>query len=421
MKRLITVLGLGRLDPGSKTRSYEETTYAFPSGQQRRGSLFAAMAATEYEVERIDCLATEDAWEAHGKALEDASPAPVERHAVDAIGGEADLWRLFQTVVDIPQAGDRLVLDVTHGFRTMPLIGVVAASVATLTKDATIEGLLYGAFDQRDTGTNVTQVIDLMPFYNLLQWQAACAEFARTGLAGGLLAALSDETRLPGSVASFQQHAGELALALTMMNPSAAQESARELAKAVKKVDTTPTGEKIPPVPPAMRAVAGWVGEACAPLLQHDCAGAPEDRLRHEAALIRWYRDRGHYTQAATLLREWLVSLAGWALLGEYPVTKKQRDRAESAIVSLNWKRQHRKGKCNARPLRVHLQRLRSQSWLPALLDTWETVTNARNNITHCAMRREPDPPRTHKDSLDALVPDRLDALLAQAHLNSSR
>ncbi len=30
-------------------------------------------------------------------------------------------------------------------------------------------------------------------------------------------------------------------------------------------------------------------------------------------------------------------------------------------------------------------------------------------------------PPKTHKDTLDALVPERLAALLAQAHLNSSR
>lgn len=405
MKRLITVLG---------TTCYKDTTYAFPSGQKRRGRLFAAQAAAEYKVEQVDCLATDEAWEAHGKALEDASPASVKRHAVHPIRGETELWDLFQTVVDIPQAGDRLVLDLTHGFRSMPLIGAVAASVAALTKGATIEGLIYGAFEQRDDA-GVTPVIDLTPFYTILKWQAACEEFARTGLAGGLLAALGSGTSLPDSVKAFQQHAGELALALTMMNPSAAQRSARELKEAVEKVDATPTGGEIPPV----LAVAGWVGEACAPFRQHDCEGTAEERLRHEAAMIKWYRDHGHYTQVATLLREWLVSLAGWALdeNHHYPQDKDARRRAEAAVVYLDRDREDQ-GKV---PPRADLEPLRNQVWLSDLLRMWREVRCVRNSIAHCAMLPDPKTPTAHRCKLDALVPDGLDALLTQAHLSSSQ
>lgn len=419
MKRLVTVLGKGRRDNATGQYSYEQAKYRFPSGKVRTGTLFAALAAKEYGAGQIHCLATDDAWNLHGKALRDAaSPVPVVQHRVDAILGEAELWHVFERVVGIPECGDALILDFTHGFRSMPLVGVVAASVAARVHHATIEGLVYGAFEQKDCN-GVAPVVDLMPFYDLLRWQAASDEFARTGLAGSLAAIEVRGGSAPGWLNSFRTHARGLALALTMMNPTAAELSARKLKAAVSKASGAPGGAKVPAAPQPWPTVAGWVGEACAPFLKHDNT-TPEGRLRHEADLIRWYRERGHYTQAVTLFREWLVSLVGWALTEKYLLVRDERKQVESCLGYL----QARARKPQARPRgevrEDFLEKVGTLNWRQELLDTLGPITEVRNNIAHCGMGRREGAPSGYAKIIDKLVDGPLGALIEKSGLGRS-
>ncbi len=410
MRRLITVLGTG---------DYQEATYRFGDGNERRGRLFAPLAACHYSSERIDCLATDAAWGKYGEALVRASEAPVTRHPIPPITVEDDLWQVFRVVVELVQTGDELVVDFTHGLRSLPLVGAAAASVAALVKGARITALVYGAFDQRvDDGP--APVVDLRPFFDLLRWQAGCEEFARTGLAGGMLAALKGETRVPGAVSVFQRHAEALALALTMMDPRSTHASARDLRNASEKVLNAPTGERIPPVPAAMGAVAQWVGDACEPLSREDLSDAA-GRLRHEAALIIWYRDRGHYTQAATLLREWLVSLVGWTLTKGYPLERDDRSRAEAVLNYLDQEDKGKADEARRQPRPTDLTAMRSLLWTGDLVGVWQNLTNVRNSIAHCAMLPlgQAQPPSAHKANLDELIPDRVRSLAEAAGLGS--
>ncbi len=268
MRRLVSFLGTG---------NYQNTIYRFPGGESKEGDLFAVLAAEVYGADTIDCLATEEAWSKYGEkltGLAEKAKIPIERRDVPAAKNDDDLWRIFDCVVKLVEVGDELILDFTHGLRSMPLIGVAAASVAALVKNAQPVALLYGAFDQRqqetDGGVEVTPVIDLMPFYTLLKWQAGCEEFARSGLAVGLGKALRAHGQAPGAVESFLRHAKDLELALVMTDPCAVQASAKELSKAAAKVGAAPTGPKIPPVPPPMQVVAEWVSDACSSFVANE-------------------------------------------------------------------------------------------------------------------------------------------------------
>jgi len=80
---------------------------------------------------------------------------------------EIELTQLFKAVDDIVQEGDRIYLDVTHGFRYMPMLMLIAAHSAIITKKATIVHVSYGGFLSAEN--KVAPLIDLLPMVKLLE------------------------------------------------------------------------------------------------------------------------------------------------------------------------------------------------------------------------------------------------------------
>ena len=130
--------------------------------------------------------------------------------------------------------------------------------------------------------------------------------------------------------------------------------------------------------------------------------------------MIRWYRERGHYTQAVTLFREWLVSLVGWALTGEYLLMRDEREQVESCLGYL----QARARKPQARPRgevrEDFLEKVGTLNWRQELLDTLGPITEVRNNIAHCGMGRREGAPRYAK-IIDKLVDGPLGASIEKS------
>lgn len=75
-------------------------------------------------------------------------------------------------------AGDRVDLDVTHGFRHLPMLAVLAALHLRSVRGAEIGGIWYGAFDP-DTGA--APVHDLAGLLHIADWLAALHTYDKDG------------------------------------------------------------------------------------------------------------------------------------------------------------------------------------------------------------------------------------------------
>ncbi len=101
-----------------------------------------------------------------------------------------EIWRLFQIIYDVIDEDDQLYLDITHAFRSLPLLSLVVLNYAKVMKHISVKAILYGAMEALGTAFKVktmpmedrnVPVFDLLAFDELLDWSIAIDRFVETG------------------------------------------------------------------------------------------------------------------------------------------------------------------------------------------------------------------------------------------------
>jgi len=115
---------------------------------------------------------------------------------------EEEIMQNFLTVVEQLQEEDEIVFDITHSFRSLPMLNLVALNYVRVLKRIRIQGIYYGAFEVLGNPREVEKipperriapVFDLTPYVFLLDWSFAVEEFVRYGLAERLYELVQDE------------------------------------------------------------------------------------------------------------------------------------------------------------------------------------------------------------------------------------
>ncbi len=95
-----------------------------------------------------------------------------------------EMWDIFQIVFDCIKERDTIVFDITHGFRNLPMLGMVLINYLKATKNVEISGIHYGAYenpiftDKKDTNGEKKKVrnvrlLDFVGFSVLQDWTTA--------------------------------------------------------------------------------------------------------------------------------------------------------------------------------------------------------------------------------------------------------
>ncbi len=103
---------------------------------------------------------------------------------------EAQIWEIFETVYKHLETEDNVILDVTHAFRSIPMLGIVLMNYAKFLKKITVAGIYYGAFDVLGRPKEAEKIpiekrnapiFNLTSFDKLQQWSAAAENFISAG------------------------------------------------------------------------------------------------------------------------------------------------------------------------------------------------------------------------------------------------
>lgn len=103
---------------------------------------------------------------------------------------EEELWSIFQRLVDRIEDSDELVLDITHSFRSLPMLFTVLIQYLRVIRNASVRGVYYGAFERLGRPQEVEKMpmearnaplIDLTPFLALYDWSIGIDHFLRFG------------------------------------------------------------------------------------------------------------------------------------------------------------------------------------------------------------------------------------------------
>lgn len=399
---LFSFLGMG---------PYQRAAYVWtdPAGAPRRHTaVYATTAMAAFlQPDRVVLLATPEARALHLDALRAELGGGVPHEVIDITAGhsEDELWGLFATIADRVPPGEPLALDVTHGFRSLPMVALLAAGYLQAARRAHVEHVLYGAWEARGDGDPPnTPVFDLTPMFALTAWAAAADRFARSGDSRDLASLLQTAARGPladadprGKQNSLAKTLRETSLALYLTQPLRAMHAARLLDLRLREMEG-----RYPLRATPFLGITQDVRAAYAPLAMEnprDPASVPRI-LTVQRDLVHWYYDRELYVQAASLAREWVVS---WRVAwrgGKDLVLNAARSEAEVELGCLIDAQKHGR-------VRVDLEGVPDGIDLSTL---WNRLAFVRNAMCHGGMSRNDPQPQTLVDTLHSLV-SQIDAL----------
>lgn len=144
--------------------------------------------------------------------LSDRLGVAVDPVVIPYANTDAEVLALVPLIARHVPSESRLVVDLTHGLRHLPMIGLVASLALETLADVRVEGIYYGARDLAQG--DVAPVMRLDGLISLLRWLDALRLYDVTGRLGPLGAAIERETGIKVAKrlrqADFLEQAGQL-------------------------------------------------------------------------------------------------------------------------------------------------------------------------------------------------------------------
>ncbi|HWQ35304.1 MAG TPA: TIGR02221 family CRISPR-associated protein [Blastocatellia bacterium] len=377
-KKILTFLGTG---------DYRETIYNWQQ-QPVKTKLFPFALAQWVEAEQMLVLLTAEARQhQHWADLQNAlNGHPIRLIPVDIPSGksEQELWGIFDRMVSVLDEGDEIIFDVTHAFRSLPMLSLMAAAFLRVAKKIRLQHLLYGAYEARQD--EVAPVFDLTPFISLLDWTTATDQFIKRGNASELATFLKDahqqawrdriapKSELPRHLQSLGAGLEGLSQALRLSRPAEVCDKAEQVTSALNRAITETETFARP-----FTLLLDKVRATTEPF--------HENTLASQRKLVHWYVEHEQYMQAATLAREWLVSWACEQLKIKAAQDRDARLPVEEAINQAQRRKQQKEiGEESA-----YLKPLERLAQIDDLLKVWDQLGQLRNDVAHCGMNRQAD------------------------------
>jgi CRISPR-associated DxTHG motif protein len=395
--------------------NYQTVTYVFGE-HSCTTSLFPEALARMFPLERLFLFVTEEARrgqrflelrERLGDLLEDVT--------IPEGKSEEELWEIFARCAACLKEGDIVVLDITHAFRSLPLIVFTVSAYLRKVMKVEVQHILYGAYEARVPRREPPQPEDCVPVFDLavlldlLDWLSGVEAFLARSEAGILAEKLRithDRLNRSGMMNGekprrIKRVAGkleELSKALHLSRPLDVMEIASLLLPELEEARAE-LSRWARPFAVVLEKVAQEVGR----LAEEHPRSLSEESLGRQLELIEHYLEKGLVVQAVLLAREWVVS---WACLKDdqdFWLNRKYREGVESILGGMTQQARDRKALSG------------QKSWMTdALAREWGWLTQLRNDIAHCGMSVSAKGAQSIESKAKA-IPGKLRAILASA------
>lgn len=309
---------------------------------------------------------------------------------------EDEIWQIFQTVFEHIQDGDQLYLDITHAFRSLPLLALVILNYAKITKNIQVKAIEYGAMEALGFINDVkameiekrnVPIFNLLPFDQLLDWSTAIDKFVAAGDASGVqkLTAVNITPRLKETKGKDQeaaglrkmaQHLGNFALSMDTCRGKNIVEDAAKLKSALKDVENQ---QLIKPLAPLIQKI------------QESTAKFTGEEILDGIAAARWCLEHKLIQQGVTILQETIFTyiLKESTDVDIYNINN--RSLAASAVKIEKEKIEYDDWAINAKNQKQLTEKI--CSWLrpqETVLVCMQNLTSMRNDLNHAGINDSP-------------------------------
>lgn len=373
MRRAISFVGTG---------NYQDATYFF-GNRECRTNLFPEVVYEIFRPDELIIFLTADAEKKHLCTLNERLAGKKWRPVFIPDGkNEAEIWEIFEIITQNVKKGDKLIFDITHAFRSIPMVVMISITYMKAAMGVELEAVVYGAWEARSSmgEGDRAPVFDLTPFMNLLDWTNATEMFIKTGHGGEIARLLRNAhqvayKRIQAESKSPPKELKNVANDIEKISQALALARSREVMKHAQRLSERPERYKTEAEEWAkpFSLLIDRIAESFLPFAAEDGSGI-EEKLGTEYKIIEWLINKNQIAQAILLSREWIVTYLIHKLCEDDKVYDDEfRREIEQKINSS-----------------IH-----GENILPVerrLLEIWAELGDLRNDTAHCGMRRNPRP-----------------------------
>lgn len=361
----------------AKSWGKDDTVYIFVTERSRKDN-WQRVSSKRYNNRTEQ---DEEYGDLYHSIIELGLTCPVKDVDIKNGNDETEIWDIFETVYGLIEPGDELYLDLTHGFRSLPMLLLVLVNYAKFLRNVKVAYLSYGNFEAAKDG--VAPIINLLPFTYLQDWTTAASSFEETGRVEVLNQAIkksaegiSDKkhkthlSSLMNKLKAFQQQMETCRG--REINEGKAADGIRGFVDIVQQDNSLPA-----PTSPILQSIKDLVQSFAS------------DSIRNIPEALQWCKKFGLVQQGYTLCQEGIVTKVCEELSefnpfsGDKPV-KKYRD-YWSAILGLKDNEAVDESKWHG-SLSTNRELTRSilaLDWVGRLRGKYNKLTSNRNTVNH--------------------------------------
>ena len=305
---------------------------------------------------------------------------------------EKEIWDIFDIIFNqlrqLKEDDLFLYLDLTHGFRYLPMLLLVLGDYAKLFQNVKIAHISYGNFEVRDE-SDTAPFVDLLPLSKLQDWKVAANDFISFGNAERLKRITSDNIRpvlIKTEGSELEKKSKIAAEKLRDLNNNIYELSldiktnrGKKIIKGnesaeIKRILKYLKQDLIKPLNPILEKLSESVGKF------------KEDDLNNMFAAVEWCIDKQLVQEGITILQEGIVSF----LLENSYHNKDQREYT-SGFLSRYGKRFDESKFSLKYEDRIDLkEKLSGTQNIGRLSDIYSKIASLRSDINHAGIGGEP-------------------------------
>jgi CRISPR-associated DxTHG motif protein len=311
-------------------------------------------------------------------------------------------FEILEKITGVISSEDDLILDITHSFRSIPMVALTAAFYLKATQKVKSLKIYYGAFEWGSTGT--TPIHELTSLLDIMEWVNAAQVFQRFGDGSDFARLLKEQhgkawrdketsaTEKPRTLQNYATKLIEASQALAANQPKAIMDAAQSMQGLQDN---------------AQEEISTWAKPFASVFddVHAQLSDFADLDLTTQKRLLHWYADRGRLVEAAQLAREWLVTYTARHLgimddSEEQLFEKGLRKQAEDALGAC-YKKDYKQS--NA-PLSELSNKLYKSPLYKKIMAATGDFIETRNTLSHCGFNDTKMPVSTLKKKIQSWV-----------------
>lgn len=319
----------------------------------------------------------------------------LEQQFIPDGSNEKEIWEIFTQVFESIRDEDEIIFDITHAFRSIPMLAIVVLNYSKIMKKASLKGIYYGAMESLGSLSEarkltlekrIVPVMDLSAFDQLMEWSVAADRFLGAGDASQI-SRISDHT--VGDKLSHAKGSDRLPL-YTISKLARSLEKFTKTLSTCRGRDISPVAKRLKqnlsdckrlsfnkPHTAALKTILGKI--------EDQINLFPGHFIRDGIQAARWTLEHNLVQQSYTILQETLITCFVYGI-GEDPENYRNKNRslATQAIAIFNGNLPYEKWKKEAAENRVVVEKfINFCKTQPELIKTYINLTGYRNDFNH--------------------------------------